>query len=191
MKKLIFLLTACGLLLAACKGDEPKQKLLDPNAMILIKEAKMSVPKAVKSIQQAPGEQQLPTWEWVVKNASKMLFYNKEIQKNYLIRGIDEGQRDLEKMAIKMFGTDVIDRFSDGSIKLATCFIGAEDCIFLMGNDTVAYIPNDTLRTARVKVEAAYNAGNYEEVYRLFDKAFVARPTTGKIWRELKSQGKN
>ena len=191
MKKLIFILAACGLLLTACKGDEPKQKLLDPNAMILIKEAKVSKPQGIKPLYQAPNEQQLPTWEWVVKNAVGMLFYNKEYQSNYMTRGIADGQRDFENLAIKMFGSDIIAVSGPDKGKLQTIFLGAEDCIFLYRNDTVAYIPNDTLRNARIKVEAAYNAGNYDEVYSLFNKAYTAQPTTGKIWRELKAQGKN
>lgn len=57
--------------------------------------------------------------------------------------------------------------------------------------DTIAYIPNAVMREAQVRIEKAYNDGNYTEVYRLFHETFRFRPITGKKWRELKAQGLN
>ena len=174
MKKLILLLMTVALF-ASC--DKKTPKMLDPDATINIREAK----------QTRSAGQETPTWEWVVRNAIDMRFYNSDINKNVLTRGIGDHQRDFDNMAIKMFGTDIITQQGELSLD----FIGASDVVFTaIGDDTCAYIPNATLREAEVKVIAAYNAGNYDEVYRLFDNAYRAVPTTGKAYRALKAEGK-
>ncbi|MPM64489.1 hypothetical protein SDC9_111376 [bioreactor metagenome] len=176
MKKLILLFMTVALF-ASC--DKKTPKLLNPDATINIREAK----------QTRSAGQDTPTWEWVVRNAGGMIFKNTDMDMpmGYFTRGIGDHQRDFENMAIKMFGTDIITQFGELSLD----FIGASDVVFVaIGDDTCAYIPNVTLREAEVKVIAAYNAGNYDEVYRLFDNAYRAVPTTGKAYRALKAEGK-
>ena len=43
-------------------------------------------------------------------------------------------------------------------------------------NDTIACVPNEVIDNARVLIEAAYYAEDYEEVYRLFNEAFTFLP---------------
>ena len=58
-------------------------------------------------------------------------------------------------------------------------------------SDTIAYIPNATLRTAETAIKAAFNAGNYDEVYRLVDEAYRFTPINGADWKALKENGTN
>lgn len=55
--------------------------------------------------------------------------------------------------------------------------------------DTVAYIPNSVVLEARAKITAAFNAGDFDACYKLFDDAYVFLPTTGPKWRALKASG--
>ncbi len=174
MKKILFLLLAV-FLFASCGKKTPRT--LDPTAMIKIREAKQL---------RSAGEQVTPTWEYVVRNAVGLILYNQIYANGAMSRGFNEGQRDLENMTLNMFGTDVITQFGE----LEDIFIGAKDVIFVAGNDTLAYIPNATLRDAEIKIKTAYEAENYDEVYRLFDDAYRAIPITGKDYKALKEEGK-
>ncbi len=55
--------------------------------------------------------------------------------------------------------------------------------------DTVAYIPNDVLFRARREIKAAFEAGDYQRCFELFDKAFIFVPTTHEKWQALKEAG--
>lgn len=55
--------------------------------------------------------------------------------------------------------------------------------------DTVAYIPNSVVLEARAKITAAFNDGDFDTCYKLFDEAYVFLPTTGAKWRALKQTG--
>ena len=183
MKKILFLLLVV-FIFASCGKKTPRT--LDPNATINIREA--------KQLRSAPhADQETPTWEWVVNNASGMEFknLNEDMPMGLFTRGIAPAQRDTENLLIKMWGTDVIGIRSGGDTYLETMFLDAYDVIFVApGNDTVAYIPNATIRDAAIQVRAAYAAENYTEVYRLFDDAYRAIPITGKDYKALTEQGR-
>lgn len=51
------------------------------------------------------------------------------------------------------------------------------------------YIPNAVMEKAEKDIKAAYEAGNIDEVYRLFHEAFTAIPCTEKEWLALKEKG--
>lgn len=174
MKKILFLLSAV-FLFASCEKKTPRT--LDPTAMIKIREAKQG---------RSAGGQETPTWEYVVRNADVLVLYNQKYADGAMYRGFHEGQRDLENMALNMFGTDIITQHGE----LSDEFIGAKDVIFVNGDDTLAYIPNSTLRAAEVKIKNAYEAEDYDEVYRLFDDAYRAIPITGRDYKALKDEGR-
>ena len=56
-------------------------------------------------------------------------------------------------------------------------FIEGEDCVLVRAvnneRDTIAYIPNNVMRTAESQIKIAYDAQDYEEVYRIFNEAFT------------------
>lgn len=61
--------------------------------------------------------------------------------------------------------------------------------VFEFPTDTVGYIPNRVVLDARTKITAAFNDGDLAEVQRLFDEAFIFKPTTGAKWLALKAAG--
>ncbi len=125
--------------------------------------------------------------------------------------GFDDGTyyilRDLANNKLKFWGTDAISsagslgdfvttytdmvvtvaKWEDGTAAMPLGFdmMRYNDVIF----DTVAYIPNSVVLDARAKITTAFDAGDYETCYRLFDDAYVFLPITGAKWRALKAAG--
>lgn len=169
----------------SCKTDKPNG-LLDPNAQLSINIVSGTAPRA-----ESDEEQPLSPLE-VVKQAM-------ELHVTFSDNGMSGGrrildkQRDLEKVAIKMFGNDIISESPRTKGQLQTDFIAGSNVYFttLDSKDTIAYIPNRVLREAYIKVLAAYEAGDYPEVYKLFQEAYKAIPCTGKQYRELKTKNQH
>ena len=57
--------------------------------------------------------------------------------------------------------------------------------------DTIAYVPNAQLIAAEPLVRAAFEKGDYNECYRILEKAYSFIPITGGKWRKLKAENKN
>ena len=57
--------------------------------------------------------------------------------------------------------------------------------------DTIAYVPNAQLIAAEPLVRAAFERGDYDECYRILEKAYTFIPITGAQWRKLKAENKN
>ena len=53
----------------------------------------------------------------------------------------------------------------------------------------IAYIPNAKMDEAQKAIRKAWEAGNNEEVYRLFNEAFTFIPITNNEWEALKAKG--
>lgn len=170
MKKILFLLV--GLLLISCNPEdvpEPKGKL-DPNAMIVIKPA--------KGVQLRSTVTGLTALE-VVENAVNIKWQSNWFDNRYwedakdISRTFIEEHKDYEKPALLMWGTDIITQEGD----FYKDFIyGYNVVITDNNNDTIAYIPDAVINTARPLIESAYENEDYDEVYRLFNEAFTFLP---------------
>lgn len=57
--------------------------------------------------------------------------------------------------------------------------------------DTIAYVPNAQLEKAEPLVRAAFAKGDYEQCYKILEKAYTFIPITGAQWRKLKAEKKN
>ncbi len=187
MKKLLLLFIAPLLLVSCGDDDEPKQKIWDPNATVLIKPDKTAFPKTKAT----ENTEHLSALE-IVKQGDYLEFIatysdNEPIEPVSARRGFSENQKDYTIPALKMWGTDIIDQ--EGIF--VKDFIYAYDMVVINTNkDTIAYIPNKVLQDVRKPLEKAYNEKRYEDVYKMFDDAFTFRPITHKEWEELKKQGK-
>lgn len=171
MKKILFLLV--GLLLISCNPEDtpnPKGKL-DPNAMIVIKPA--------KGVQLRSTVTGLTALE-VVQKARDITFQTRYFddmdvgELRNAARGFnEETMKDFNIPALKMLGIDVINAQGE----YIRDFTRAEK-VFVRNTDldTIAYIPDDVINTARPLIEAAYADKNYTEVYRLFNEAFTFIP---------------
>lgn len=176
MKKLLYLLTLV-FALAGCQKDEPKPETkgkLDPNAMITIR----GVNNPAKAAVLRAYVYQLTPLE-VVQNAIAIKFQTHYADNAYsesawsATRAFIEQHKDYEKPALLMRGADIIN--SDGVF--VKDFINAFN-VYITGtnNDTIARLPDEVINNARPLIEAAFNDGNYTEVYRLFNEAFTFTP---------------
>lgn len=124
------------------------------------------------------------------------ILLNHEGQDHSWVYSITEEMKDYDKHIIKMWGDAIITPRREGVRDKETLnynFIGAHDVVFTddrIPADTLGYIPNRVLREAEAKIKIAFDAEDYDEVYRLFNEVYQAVPITGKEWRALKAEGK-
>lgn len=174
---LAFMLGACN---GGNKPEEKKSIVIDANTMLYIN---------VKQSLRADSPTHLTPLE-IVQQASNFAYL---AYGHNEYRTVSPDQRDFEKPAIKMWGDDVI---RDG--KIFPYWFDARD-IVIRGvwksqndsrpGDTIAYIPNKVVAAAKIEIDKAYEAGDLEEVMRLFQEAFTAIPITGEEWQALKAKG--
>lgn len=175
MKKVFFIWLSL-FLLSCSKNDN---KVWNPNTPISLR------PEiGVKS------EAEIPTAKEVVEKTSELRYWHSSLPfpRGYAFY---EGQRDLVNNRLVMRSFEVIDPLHG----LVPFFIEATDMVFIriendVITDTLAYIPNATLRAAEAIMKKAYAEEDYETCYQTFDNAFRFIPITGAKWRELKEQGK-
>jgi len=183
MKKLFYLLIA--VLLIACKGDEPKVFQIDPLATVNIKPAAGTVMKVKSNV----NVEHLTALE-IVKQTT-IIQYN--FKGDRWERGFESNQRDTISTVpmLKMYGLDIINQ--EGNY--VPDFIESIDCILIKFDthapygaprDTIAYIPNATLRAAELIIKQAYEAKNEELILNTFNTAFTFIPISGAEYREFK-----
>ena len=129
-----------------------------------------------------------------------------------------EVMRDTINPALKLLVKNVIGMSPDRkSHKLGDVFLTLRDVVFERGlhiegkdttfcgyaddysgvlkyahiMDTIAYVPNAQLIAAEPLVRAAFERGDYDECYRILEKAYTFIPITGVQWRKLKAENKN
>ena len=170
MKKLISLLFIFGLLLSCDPKPEIDKGQLDPNAKIVLRPDKSVRTRAI--IGGYTGLQ-------VVQEAVNIYWRSHWFDNRYyddekiIARTFIEELKDYNKPALLMWGTDIISQEGD----FYKDFIyGYNVVITDNNNDTIAYIPDAVINTARPLIESAFADENYNEVYRLFNEAFTFIP---------------
>ena len=183
MKKLLLLLIVVMAFMSCEKDKEADKFKLDANETVLITPA--------KSLQiRASNDNHLSGLE-IVKQADVISFTYDDGE---WARGFGDNQRDLESMppALMMFPGDIINAESG---TLEVMFIEASDVVItrVIDNvrDTIAYIPNSTLREAEQTIKAAYIAEDAQTVYSAFKQAYTFTPITAQQWKYLKAENMN
>lgn len=173
MKKLFLLFIAATLLISCDPKDAPNvpKGKLDPNAMITLRPAKgVKTRSTVKDL----------TALEIVQQARDITFQTRYFddmdvgELRNAARGFnEETMKDFNIPALKMLGIDVINAQGE----YIRDFTHAEK-VFVRNNelDTIGYIPDVVINTARPLIEAAFADKNYTEVYRLFNEAFTFLP---------------
>lgn len=189
MKKLFYLLIAVALI--ACKSDEPKAFVIKDTDKIAIRASSTAV-KAPSAIE-ATNTAHLSALE-IVKQATLIEF--KHTGETWG-RTFSSELRDLTTPKLLMWATDVI--ALDG--QLQEDFLIATDVMFVRYStnsgdpnnviDTIAYIPNATLRAAEIAIRKAYADKDIDACYSVFNTAYTFTPITGAEWKALKSAGQN
>lgn len=202
MKPFYFLtltLIIAAVLVSCSKSDD--RKPWDPNAMISLRPA-VSIAAGVHVLRPEAGvpagtkaetTPQHLTAKEIVEQAYSIQLIN-DLLSGYFTRGFTDNQRDVDNLRLLMYGFDVIDQFGD----FVPDFIEGYDLVFTRQLtvlpstvDTIAYIPNATLRVAETAIKAAYAKEDYEACYKIFDEAFTFIPITGAEWLALKAAGTN
>ncbi len=196
MKHFTPLLLLGAIILTACNPkQEPTQKGLDPATKLYINIRNQPMRDATNT---TATEDPVPTPREVVERAGCFMFTDPETGKIDMPLGIDDVQKDYEHERIMMWGGMIINDFDnkEGRLELKDYFFKVRDLRilgFMRDGDTeppiIAYIPNKRMEEAEVAITKAYNEGNYDEVYRLFQELYTAIPTTTARWQALKAKG--
>ena len=176
MKKVFYLITVV-LLMAACKGNEPQNKRFDPNAMIVIRgQQTQGVSPSQKAMIDGLTDleivQKAGNIKWM-SNWAGNYYYEKASE---TARMFSDSKKDFKKPALLMWGTDII-AYDEGKNFIVKDFLYGYD-VFITDtlNDTIAYVPNEVLEKARKPIEEAFERGDYDAVYRMFNEAFTFLP---------------
>ena len=176
MKKVIYLFTVV-LLMAACKGNEPQNKRFDPNAMIVIRgQQTQGVSPSQKAMIDGLTDLEIVQKAGNIKWTSNWMgnsYYEKALE---IARMFSDSKKDFKKPALLMQGIDII-AYDEGKNFITKDFIYGYD-VFITDtlNDTIAYVPNEVLEKARKPIEEAFERGDYDAVYRMFNEAFTFLP---------------
>ena len=198
--KYITPLLLLGAILTACnpKQEPNKQQVLDPSAQLYIN-VRNNEMKVTNATDTTTTEDPIPSPREVVERGGCFLFTDPKTGKPDCPLAIADEQKDYENNRIVMWGDMIItdqDRKEAGDYHLNDYFIKVRDLRILAPipegeteEPIVAYIPNKRMEEAEVAITKAYNEGNYDEVYRLFQELYTAIPTTTARWQALKAKG--
>lgn len=193
------LLLLGAILLTACNPKEPsKQQILDPTTKLYIN-VRNNTMKVTNATDTTNTDDPIPTPREVVEQAICFLYTQPETGQPDCALGIADEWKDLENERIIMSGEKIItdqDRKERGDYHLNDYFLKVRDLRILarlQGDEKeqriIAYIPNKRMEEAEAAITTAYNEGNYDEVYRLFQELYTAIPTTTARWQALKAKG--
>ena len=193
MKTIYRLLAVAAVVMAvaACNGKDKPNGRLEQGAMIYVNIKE----KGLKAMEgDTNTEEKLYTPEEVVKEALNFCLDTPEGVINGL-NGISDEMKDFENNRIKMWGEQIIDR--DG--ELVEYFMKCKNVRICNGKypdkdnhrNIIAYIPNKVMQEGWIKIKKAYDAGNYDEVYRLFQEVYTAIPITPSEYQKLRDKGEN
>ena len=182
MKKVIYLFVVV-LLMAACKGNEPKKKVFDSNAMIVIRgqQGQQGVSPAQRAMIDGLTDleivQKAGNIKWMSHWSSG---YYKEKDSSEIARTFGDNDKDFNKPALLMQGVDIIGYDGEKNYIYKDFLYGYDVFITDTLNDTIAYVPNEVIENARKPIEEAWERGDYDEVYRMFNEAFTFLPVKKK-----------
>lgn len=192
--------------LSSCHGDKPTNKLLDKDAMLYINVADGKTRAVNPDLPDNPAH--LSPRE-LVAQAEYMIFINSDNLEETMWLGaiIEDGdylttqgrkageyQYKLVDQAKFVFWGDFIigHNYKTDEPFLERHFFEAKDLAFYDKDEhIIGYIPQRVLMESWVKIETAFEAQDYDTVYKLFEETYQAYPCTEEEWHELKSKGMN
>lgn len=177
--------------LSGCK-EEPKAKI-DGSAFLYmnVKDKGMRIAESDAPKEGVEGVDYPFSPRTIVEKSQNL--WLKDADGDVVLKGIADEQKDLENARIKWWGYDIIlpngelNPYLMTSENVTICSGENEDDI----KNVMAYIPNAVMKKAWADIQSAYNAGNYDEVYRIFHETYTAIPITPKEYAKLKEEGKN
>lgn len=177
MKKTFLMLALVGVALAACDKKENEAYQFKGTEQIYLNG--VNQPKFKSTTTQYTIEQ-------IVRLDNLYMYGNLEGSVFYWSFG--EDRRDTTNNRLLVASTDVLT--DDG--RLIYDFIGLTDVYLRMfPGDTVGYIPQSVINSAREQIEALYAQERYDEIYELFHTAFTFYTCTGQEYKDIVANGGN
>lgn len=188
-----------AVLITACnpKQEPTQQKGLDPSAKLYIN-VRTNTMKVTNATDTTTTDDPIPTPREVVERAGCFIFTDSETGRSDVAIAIADEQKDLENERIVMWYGNILNdnNNKEGRLELDSYFLKVRDLRILAPmkdgeteNPIIAYIPNKRMEDAEAAITQAYNDGNYDEAYRLFQELYTAIPTTTARWKALKAKG--
>lgn len=195
MKRILCIFTA--VLLMGCGKDgnssDPENGLLDPSAVL-------AVNLASKNVKSLPYSKNDPLLKEIIKRADQISFY--DLADNYpeVKMGINDFFKDTVNLKINFWGKNVILPPSEGGVlsdfkpipaQLSCLSSTGVNVVFTAVNytntdrDTIAYIPNEIIKSIHKRIKIAFDANDFTECYRIFDTEYVAYPCTSEQYHKL------
>lgn len=208
MKKMTTLLASllATVILTSCGGDKPSDKLLDKNAMVYVNVQDGKATRAVNpDLPDNPAH--LSPKELVAQAENMMLTTTDGLEGTFWLGGlIAEGDylashgrkvgepqyKLLDQAKFVFWGDFVINVEDKENPKLVEEFFKSTNVRFedIAGN-IIGYIPQRVFREAWEEVKKAFDAKDYDRVYKLFQETYTAYPCTTEEWQKLKAEGKS
>lgn len=207
MKKITTLLAwlLATVVLTSCGGDKPSDKMLDKNAMVYINVEDGKTTRAVNP--DLPDNPAHLSPKELVAQAETMISDDAEYEGTRFWLGniVQEGDyehnerpvgeyqyKDVANARFIFFGDMIIDASDPENPKLVDVFFVQRNVHFVDINDKIiGYIPQRVFREGWEKVKEAFEAKDYEKVYKLFEEVYTAYPCTPEEYEKLKAEGKN
>lgn len=194
MRKTIFLLAMVGVVLTACDKKDNGGFQWRPDVLFPIQgiDQPVRVATARGTLKFANGQQRMtakevtkryleiyPDVEWHTTHENG--------GKGYL--GVPPEYVDTANARFMMASGYII--WEDGSI--GKDFIYNHDNYFVDTHtgDTIAYIPNSAIESARERIIELHAQERYDEIYELFQDAFVFYPCTSEEYKQIVANGGN
>lgn len=198
MKTILRLLAVVAVVMAvtACNGKDKPNGRLEQGAMLYIN-VKNGNLKSM-DVRATDNKEGLLTPREIVETATAMVFTDPETGKKDMNISIAPQQKDVENARIKMWGEQVIRE--DGTLN--EYFITIRDLRIVAPNkldndgnmildlNVTGYVSNEVMERAEREIRKAYEAGDYDKVYKLFQDAYTATPINLEMWEALKKEGK-
>lgn len=187
LTKMIAIAVAFIIGLSACnpKKNEPRKGLIQTTDLLV--HVKSSGARALRAEDGKPFKSARSVEDCMKR--LNMLFFYASNEKYESTLGIKEEDKLYDTHTIRIYSNYIITERGE----LSPEFIDGHDFIFYDARtpkEVVGYIPNAVMHEAGRKIKEAYKAGNYDEVYRLMQEAFVAYPLTDAEYKTLKAEGK-
>ena len=208
MKKMTTLLVwlLATVVLTSCGGDKPSDKLLDTDAMVYINVEDGKATRVVNpDLPDNPAH--LSPKELVAQAENMVMTTTKGIEGTLYLSGliaegdylashgrkVGEPQYKLLDQAKFVFWGDFVINVEDKEHpKLVEEFFKSTDVRFEdKAGNIIGYIPQRVFREAWEEVKKAFDAKDYDRVYKLFQETYTAYPCTTEEWQRLKAEGKS
>ena len=177
MKKTILMLAMVGVALAACDKKENEAYQFKGTEQIYLNGVEQPKFKSTTT--------QHSLYEILREPSLEMYFeYNGALYYRFFA----PEQRDTINNRLLLYSTDIL---TEEGILLPEFIESTQFYLQYENGDTVGYIPQSVINSAREQIEELYAQERYDEIYELFHSAFTFYTCTGQEYKDIVANGGN